>query len=269
MRIGTNSSALNAANRLNKVTSELTKNSAKLSSGKRIQSAADDPAGLALAESFKAERVLSDQGRSNIGLGNSALSIAEGALQTVQQIDIERAELAAQASNETLSNEQRIALDQQYQALGEQREQTLASASFNGTPLFEGGGASFSVQVGTSGGSNDRVSVAITSPSGSGGNLLDASAARAALDSARAQVATTSEAVGSLGAFTSRLEVADSNLASASSNFAAAESQIRDLDFAEAIAARSSILIQQRAATAVAAQANQQPAVVMQLLRNS
>lgn len=269
MRIGTNSSALNAVNRLNKVTSELAKNSAKLSSGTRIQTAADDPAGLALAESFKAERTLSDQGRNNIGLGSSALSIAEGALQTVQNIDIERAELAAQASNETLSEEQSRALDAQYQALGAQREQTLASASFNGTPLFEGGGASFSVQVGTSGGSNDRISVAITSPSGSGGNLLDPAAARAALDSARAQVATTSEAVGSLGAFSSRLDVADSNLASASSNYAAAESQIRDLDYAQAITNRSILSIQQRAATAVAAQANQQPDVVMRLLRNA
>lgn len=268
MRIGTNSAALNATNRLNKVTAKLAKNSAQLSEGTRIQRAADDAAGLALAESFKAERTLADQGRENIGLGSSALAIAEGTLQTVQQIDIERAEIAAQASNETLSLEQRRALDAQYQALGAQREQTLASASVNGTPLFEGGGATFSVQVGTSGGTNDRISVAISSPTGSGGNLLDANAARAALDSARAQVASTAEAVGSLGAFTSRLDVADSNLASASSNYAAAESQIRDLDYAQALTERSSILIQQRAATAVAAQANQQPDVVLRLLRN-
>ncbi len=267
MRIGTNSAAQNAVNRVNKVTTALAKNSAKLSSGSRITSAADDAAGLAVADSLRADRVLADAARDNASRGTSAISIAEGALQTVQQIDIERAELAEQASSGTNSPENLRALDAQYQALGAQREQTLASASFNGTPLFEGGGATFDLQVGDSGGSNDRITVSITSPSGSSGSLLSQDSARAALDASRAQVASTSEAVGTLGAFVSRLDVADSNLAAASSNYAAAESQIRDLDYAQALTDRSSLQIQQRAAVAVAAQANQQPDIVAKLLR--
>ncbi len=267
MRIGTNSAAQNAVNRLNKVSSALEKNSNKLSSGSRITTAADDAAGLAVADSLRADRVLADAARENASRGTAAIAIAEGTLQTVQQIDIERAELAAQAANGANSPENLAALDAKYQALGAQREQTLASASFNGTPLFEGGGASFDLQVGTSGGSNDRISVSITSPSGSGGSLLTQDSARAALDASRAQVASTSEAVGSLGAFVSRLDVADSNLAAASSNYAAAESQIRDLDYAQALTERSNLQIQRQAAVAIAAQANQQPDVVARLLR--
>ena len=267
MRIGTNISALNAVNRLNKVTAKLAKNSAQLSSGKRIVSAADDAAGLAIAEQIGAIARLERKAQDNIGVGVSAISIAEGTLQTVSDIDIRRAELSQQAANGSLSPSQRESLDAEYQELGAEKDRVLASASFNGTPLFENGGATFSVQVGTSGGANDQISVAISTPSSGGGNLLTQAAAQAALDDSKAQIASTAEASGKLGAFTSRLSVADSNLAVSSLNNAAAESQIRDLDIAQGVTERSGLLIQQQASLAVAAQANQLPASVMRLLR--
>lgn len=268
MRIRTNIPTLAAQRQLSRISTELAGVNNSLSSGKRINRASDDAAGLFIADDQAAIVRIEQQARRNIGDGQSAAAIAEGVVQTVAYIREEQAGLAAQAANETLSAPERESINRQYQALEEEVGRITASAEFNGQPLFTSGGTSFDVQVGTDGSGASRIAVSLPSlTSGAPSALTDAASSRIALDRARADVAATSQALGQFGQFSSRLSVADENLAISSVNRKSAESQLRDADVAEVAARRTGLLIGQQSAISVLAQANQQPSAVLRLLR--
>jgi flagellin len=284
LTINTNTAALNAQRRLGASTGQLRTSFERLSSGLRINRARDDAAGLAIADSLKADQRIASVAIRNANDGISLISISDGALQEVGNVLTRMAELSEQSANGTLATEQRSALQQEFVALGSEVERIANTVEFNGIQLLSGG-SSVSLQVGFDSSTNSQIS--FTGVEGTleslglatgGSSTLSVSlnaagdvtaqqgAARAALDAVTTAIGSLTSSRGTLGAAESRLSVAVNNLQVARENFAAAESQIRDVDVAQEAAELTRLNILQQAGAAVLAQANQQPALALALL---
>lgn len=281
--INTNIAALNAQRRLGSTTQSLTRSFERLSSGLRIVRASDDAAGLAIADSLKADQRIAGVAIRNANDGVSLISIADGALSEMGSVLSRMAELSEQSANGTLSTTQRSALQQEFTALGSEIERIAETTEFNGLSLLSGG-SQISLQIGFNSQANSRISfsgvqgtLASLGLAGSGSSSLifslnDTSSAggqaasQSALDAVKGAISSLTTARGTLGATESRLNVTINNLQVARENFAAAESQIRDVDVASEAANLTRLNILQQAGAAVLAQANQQPALALALL---
>lgn len=268
LRVNTNLFAQTAQRNLSNVSERLGGNFARLSSGLRIASASDDAAGLGVSERLRSEvRSLGQAGR-NAQDGISLAQTAEGALNEVSSNLVRMRELAVQAANETLSAEDRDAIDVEFQALDEEINRIATTTEFNGVSLLDSS-ASIGIQVGTdSGQSIDVATQDVTSATLGIGTLdtqdeTNASAALATLDTA---IGSVSQARGSLGATVNRLGSAFRSIQNTREGLSAAESRIRDVDVASESAdlTRNSIL--QQAAVSVLSQANVQPQLALSLI---
>ncbi len=282
--INTNVAALNAQRRLSNSTSSLRGSFERLSSGLRIVRAKDDAAGLAIADSLRADGQIGSVAIRNANDGISLISIPDGALDQMSSVLTRMAELSEQSANGVLAVSQRSALQQEFVALGSEIERIAVTTTFNGLTLLSGG-AAVSLQVGFNSSSNSQISFAgvdgtlaaiglatngssnlLYSVNANGNATLGQAAARSALDAVKLAIGSLTTNRGTLGAAESRLGVAINNLAVARENFASAESQIRDVDVAEEAANLTRLNILQQAGAAVLAQANQQPALALSLL---
>jgi flagellin len=269
LRVNTNVAALNSQRNLGAISSRLQGNFARLSSGLRIATAADDAAGLAISERMRAQIRSLNVASRNAQDGVSLSQTAEGALQEVSNNLTRMRELAVQASNGTLSAADRATLDTEFQALVTEIDRVASQTTFNGVNLLDGSTATLDIQVGSNAGETITVSLADTTAAtlGIGGldvtSAANASAALAALDTAIDSVTSTR---GSLGSDQNRLTSAISSILSTRESLAAAESRIRDIDVATETSdlTRNSIL--QQAAVSVLAQANVQPQLALALL---
>lgn len=255
-------------NRLNSVDQKLTNSFTKLSSGKRINKAADDAAGLAIAAALEAEAVKLNVGSRNASDGQSLAQIQEGALGQINGILTRVGELAAQASNGTLSDNQRAALEAERSALSQEAQRIADTTQFNGVNVFSGN--STSIQVGTS---SENGTISVPSPDLSGilstlssSSISTQGGARALLDTISPQIAQVSATIGQIGSATARLDVASENNRVGRENALAAASRIRDVDIAEETAKNVSYRIQRDATTATLAQANRLNAGLVQKL---
>lgn len=281
--IGSNLVALQAQRRLDITGSKLSNSFNRLSSGYRINRGSDDSAGLAIAETLKADARIAQQSIRNTNDGISTIAIADGALGEVASILSRLAELASQAANGTLSNTQRSVIATEFVALGSEIQRISDVTEFNGIKLLSGNSA-ITIQVGpgTRSGSqigynNQVVTLAGIGLGNVGGALTysingttsndAATAARLALDAVYSAIYSVGASRGVLGGVESRLSTAIINLGVARENQLAAESRIRDVDIAEESAVLTRLNILQQAGTAVLAQGNQLPALALQLLR--
>ena len=281
--IGSNLVALQAQRRLDITGSKLSNSFNRLSSGYRINRGSDDSAGLAIAETLKADARIAQQSIRNTNDGISTIAIADGALGEVASILSRLAELASQAANGTLSNTQRSVISNEFVALGSEIQRISDVTEFNGIKLLSGNSA-ITIQVGpgTRSGSqigynNQVVTLAGIGLGNVGGALTysingttsndAATAARLALDAVYSAIYSVGASRGVLGGVESRLSTAIINLGVARENQLAAESRIRDVDIAEESAVLTRLNILQQAGTAVLAQGNQLPALALQLLR--
>jgi flagellin len=281
--LGSNIASLQAQRSLARSSSELSDVYQKLSSGMRINKAADDAAGLAIADSLKASQRVATVAIRNANDGISSIAIADSALSEVGNVLSRLAELAEQSANGVYSNQQRSALANEFLALGSEIERIAVTTEFNGVKLLSGG-AAVVLQVGFNSASTAQISfsgisgtLATMGLSSAGSRMTysindvtptDAqSAARNALDAVNTAIASLASQRGMLGATESRLNVAINNLVVARENFAAAESRIRDTDVAQQAAELTRLGILQQAGAAVLAQANQQPSLALSLLR--
>ena len=282
--VNTNIASLNAQRRLAVSTSGLTKSYERLSSGLRIVRASDDAAGLAIADSLRADQRIASVAIRNANDGISLISIADSALSEIGNVLTRMGELAEQAANGVLTTVQRSALDAEFSALASEVERIAVTTAFNGLNLLSGGGQ-VSLQIGFNSASTSQIAYSgvqgtlsslglspdgtsnltfsLNAGSTSGGQL----AARSALDAVRNAISSLTTSRGTLGAAESRLGVTINNLQVARENFAAAESQIRDVDVASEAANLTRLNILQQAGAAVLAQANQQPALALSLLQ--
>ena len=281
--IGSNVVALQAQRRLDGTAGKLSDSFNKLSSGYRVNSGSDDAAGLAIAESLKAQARIAGQAIRNTNDGISTLVIADGALGEVGNILSRLAELASQSANGTLSVAQRSVVSTEFVALSSEIERIAAVTEFNGIKLLSGQSA-ITIQVGTGTGTGSQVAyVNQLAPlqgiglGGSNGSLTyslngtsdaaAATAARLALDAVYSAIYSVGAARGTLGGVESRLSTAIAKLGVAKENITASESRIRDIDVADEAANLTRLNILQQSGTAVLAQANQIPNLALQLLR--
>lgn len=282
--IGSNIASLQAQRRLSIASESLGKTYEKLSSGQRINRASDDAAGLAIADSLRAQQRIATVAIRNANDGISTIAIADSSLGQIGNVLSRLAELSEQSANGVFSVTQRSALQNEFTSLASEIERIATTTEFNGVKLISGGNT-LTLQVGFNSGSTSQISFAgvqgtlaalglaaagssALTYSINGNTLTDGqSASRTALDAVNSAITSLASTRGVLGAVESRLTVAITNLAVARENFAAAESRIRDVDVANEAAELTRLGILQQAGASVLAQANQQPSLALSLLR--
>jgi len=273
LRVNSNIASINAQRSLSVTTERLQANFRRLSTGLRISTAADDAAGLAISERFRAQIRSTNQAIRNAQDGISLTQTGEGALNEVSNILIRMRELAIQASNGTVSNEDRDTLQQEFGDLINEIDRIALSTTFNGVPLLDGTGSTITFQVGTgvqAGIDTIQLSTSDTLASTLGLSSLDIgsngapSIAVTAVDEA---VNSVSRIRGQFGAAQNRLSSTIANLQIQVENTSAAESRIRDVDVAIETAALTRNSILQQAAISILSQANTQPQAALQLLQ--
>jgi flagellin len=272
MQINTNLVANNSYRNLTNTQSDLSKSLEKLSSGLRINRAADDAAGLAISEGLKSQVGGLNVASRNAQDGISVIQTAEGSLAEVHTILQRVRDLAVQAGNDSNNTESRAAIQTEVTALTDELTRLSASTNFNGIKLLDGSTTTLTFQVGAGSTADDQIAVTLTdigSVSTAIGALTFTSAATALTSIAAidAEITTVSTARATLGAQQNRFESVTRNLAVSKENLSAAGSRIRDTDMAEEMVkfTRANILAQ--AGTAMLAQANQSTQGVLQLLR--
>jgi len=269
--INTNVKSLVAQQALTVNNRAMSKAMEQLSTGKRINSAADDAAGLAITNKLSAQIRGLNQAVRNANDAISMIQTAEGATNEVTNMLQRMRELAIQSINGTNTEADRASLDDEYQQLGEEISRIGTNTEWNGTTVASAD-MSVAFQVGAN--TSQTVTVTFLGISGLSGvgsaigqDLTSASAAEDALDAVDIALSAIDTYRGTLGAKINRLIYAADNLTNVSTNTAASRSRIQDADYAMATTelARSQII--QQAATAMLAQANQQPASVLSLLQ--
>ena len=271
--VKTNVTSLLAQSNLSAAATRQSQSMTRLSSGLRIQSAADDAAGLAISEDFKANIRSLEQAKRNANDGVSLIQTADGSLKEVSGLLVRMRELAVQSRNGTNNTTQRGFLDDEFQQLRSEIDRITATTEFNGITLLDGsqsGGIVFQVGIGTT--NDDRLTLSIATTSASALGLGTAQiSSTAGVDAAIAAIDTAIEGVSTrraaIGAMQNRLQVTMSNLETYSTNLSAANSRIVDVDVASETAelTKNNILLQ--AGSAMLAQANQGPQIALSLLQ--
>jgi len=275
LRINTNITAINAHRLLSSNDNALSKSLEKLSSGLRINTAADDAAGLAISEKFRAQINGLNQASQNSEDAINMLQTAEGALNESEAILQRMRELAVQGANDTMTLSDRNNITDELQALSKEIDRIAGATQFNTQILLDGGTASaagFTFQIGAN--SNQTLNVKVDTANSTAlgvlftqisvDNAANASQTIKNLDDAISKVSAFRS---KLGANVNRLEHTIANLNVQSENMAASESRIRDLDMAKEASNLTRNQILSQASQSMLAQANQQPQSVLSLLR--
>ncbi|MZH04674.1 MAG: flagellin FliC [Nitrospinae bacterium] len=282
VRIFNNIASVNAQRILGSNNDRLAKSVERISSGIRINKAADDAAGLAISEALRSDIRTLRQAVRNANDGISLINVAEGALNEQASILIRLRELSSQAATGTVGSTERQTIQLEFSALRSEIDRIAATTQFNGQGLVDGSLASgvasanqVLIQVGIDSGANSRINlnseIALAAVTSSGLSIdtlsiTSADGALTALDSINTAISTVTQGRGKVGAVQNRLARSVANLSVTIENLAAAESSIRDADIAEEIATltRNQILVQ--SSTAMVGQANLIPQSILQLL---
>lgn len=288
-----NISGLNAQNQLNVNNVNLSRTLMRLSSGKRINSGADDAAGLQIADSLRANIYALNQAVRNANDGIGVAQIADGALQEISNLLIRSVTLAEEAATEAVDEAGRKSLNAEFAQIQEEIARIAEQTNFNGVKLFQdsdtvagisGLGGSLEVFVGDlSGASSITVTVSkidVTTDETTGAktvklggtdlasvSLLDQDGAKTAFTSIKGAIDAVSQMRAEIGSGMSRLQSAVAVLQTQSKNTAAAESTIRDANFAEEIANLTKYQILAQSGMAALAQANMSAQSVLSLLQ--
>jgi flagellin len=282
LRIQNNVEAFNTHRQLTTTSSAAAKSMEKLSSGYRINRAADDAAGLAISEKMRGQIGGLAQAQRNAQDGISMVQTAEGALTEVHSMLQRVRDLKVQFNNGTNSSDDQDAIAAEVAQVAQEIGNIVTQTTFNGTSVF--GTGTFTFQAGANDGETVVTSAANLSTAigtaGNGGvqeitNLSTTTLAKAALtNGAVSTIATIDNAIKNVstaranyGAVQNRLEHRLNNLATYQENLTASESRIRDVDMAKEMVNFSKYQILQQAGTSMLAQANQAPQGVLSLLR--
>lgn len=266
LSINQNIAAINAYRNLSNTQNDLSKSLEKLSSGFRINRAADDAAGLAISEGLRSQVGGLKVAVRNAQDGISVVQTAEGALTEVHAILQRMRDLSVQASNTgSLSTDAIANIQAEHDELVAEIDRIASTTTFNGTALLDGSYTAAVFQVGANAGEEIAVTIGDMSASGlSVDSLAVGSAVIATIDAAIGAVSTER---ATLGAVQNRFEHTVKNLNVAVENLSASESRIRDTDMAAEMVSFTRSQILSQAGTAMLAQANQIPQGVLQLLR--
>lgn len=270
-RIQHNIPSMNAYTNYTGNTKALSKNIEKLSSGYRVNRAADDAAGLAISEKMRAQIRGLEKAQDNANDSISLVQTAEGALTEVHSMLNRLVELATQSANGTYEDTvDRDNIQAEVEVLLDEINRIGDSTNFNGIKLLNGSCSKLQLQIGDT--VDQKITVAISSMKVSnlklsGLSLSKQASAQSAIAKITAAINQVSTQRGKLGALQNRLDHTLNNLAATTENLAAAESQIRDVDMAKEMTAYSKNNILVQAAQSMLAQANSVPQGVLQLLQ--
>ena len=267
-----NLSAMNTNRQMGTVTSALSKSTEKLSSGYRINRAADDAAGLSISEKMRSQIRGLNKASSNAEDGISLIQVAEGALNETHSILQRMNELATQAANDTNTSTDRKAIQQELTQLTSELDRIYSTTQFNTMNLLDGDFTGKSLQVGALSGQVISVSIKSMKASalGIGYNAIKVSSnavAGQSMSLIQKAINRVSEERSKLGAIQNRLEHTINNLDTTSENTSAAESRIRDTDMATEMVEYSKNNILAQAGQSMLSQANQQTQGVLSLLQ--
>lgn len=279
-----NISGLNAQNQLNSNNVSLSRTLTRLSSGKRVNTGADDAAGLQIADSLRANTYALNQAVRNANDGIGVSQIADGALQEITNLLTRSVTLAEEAATETVDSTGRASLNAEFAQIQSEIARIADTTNFNGYSIFkagEGVDGNLSVFVGDINGSSS-ISVSISSITADAGagevtglgsadltdvDLTTQDLAATSLDTIKAALSGVSNMRAEIGAGMNRLQSAVSVLQTQSQNTAAAESVIRDANFAEEVANLTKFQMLAQSGMAALAQANSSSQSVLSLLR--
>jgi len=274
LRINTNVVSLSAQRQLGVSNSQKQHSLERLSSGSRIVRAADDAAGLAISEKFKAQIRGLKQAERNAGDGISMIQTAEGGLNEVSNILSRLRELSMQAASDTINDTERGFTNLEYQNLKQEIERISQVTEFNGNKLLNGVGGVYDFQIGINNDSfQDRIqfdtNTLNSSISALGVGEVDISSKAGAQNSLAVldqAIETVSGQRAQLGAKQNRLTSTIQNLQVFKENLSAANSRIRDTDFAEETAKNTKLNIMTNAGASVLAQSNAANSVALKLI---
>ena len=279
LRINYNLASSSAQRGLGASQDAYAKQANRLSTGLRINSASDDAAGMAVSEKLKNQVRGLNQAQRNAQDGISLIQTAEGALTETHSLLARMRELAVQSSNDTLSASDRANLQVEFTALYAEVDRISSTTAFNGIYLLNNADVAtgMTLQIGANNGNTFTLTVGGAQMSTLNANFDSSaatlttigfqSAASAVISAVDAAVDSVSTARAGLGALQNRLESVGRSLAVASENTAAANSRVADADIASSMSELVRAQILQQAGISVLAQANQAPALVLQLLK--
>lgn len=287
-----NISGLNSQNQLNINSVNLNRTLSRLSSGKRINSGADDAAGLQIADSLRANTAALGQAVRNANDGNSVAQIADGALQEVTNLLTRAVTLAEESATGTIDAAGRTSLNNEFDNIQKEIGRIASTVNFNGAAVLKSGGtlnvnAALNVFVGdTTGSSSINVTIGTITGDGTSGvtafnvgttaettsnlttvDLTSASKATANLATIKTALGNVSKMRGNIGAGMNRLQSAINVLQTQSQNTLAAESSIRDANIAEEVSNMTKYQILSQSGMAALSQANSSSQSVLSLLR--
>ena len=283
IRIFNNTASINAQNLLGQNNNRLSNSVERISSGLRINKAADDAAGLAISEGLRSDIRSLRQAVRNSNDGVSLINIAEGALNEQGSMLIRLRELASQAATGTTGSTERATIQLEFNALRNEIDRITHTTRFNDQNLIDGSLASsvssanqIFIQVGMDNNANSRINlneqldlkaITVSALNIDSLSVTGSSGALDALEAINTAIGSVTAIRGQVGSVQNRLVRTISNLNISVENLQAAESQIRDADIAEEVAllTRNQIMVQ--ASTAMVGQANLIPQSVLQLLQ--
>jgi flagellin len=264
---------MNAITNLNRTSRGLTANYERISSGLRISRAADDAAGLGVAENLDATERSARQAMRNTNDGISVLQTAEGSTAEVGNILKRMRELAVQSSSETLATTERAYVQDEFIALSSEVERISQVTEFNGVLLTEGTLTTLDVQVGVGATAFDQISITlgdlratILGVDTGSMDLSTSTLAQVALGNLDASIDLVNGYRSDYGSTQNRLDSSLNNLEVYTENLASAQSQIRDADFAYETAEMAKFQVMQQAGISILSQANQVNQGVVSLL---
>ena len=266
LSVNSNIASLNSQRQLSLATNELATSYERLSSGKRINSAKDDAAGLQIASRLTAQVNGLNQGSRNANDGISLSQTAEGALDEFTNTLQRMRTLAVQSANGSNSTADRTALDTEFTELEFELVRIASQTSFGGVELLDGT-YSANFQVGAD--ANQTISISIATnfaTVGATGTIATAAGAQTAITAMDTALATTTDARADLGAKQNRFSSAIRSNDNTAQNVSASRSRIEDTDYAKESATLAKNSVLQQAASSMLAQANQQPQIALSLL---
>jgi flagellin len=264
-----------AAASASSVNKEMETSMERLSTGKRINSAADDAAGVAIASRLTSEIKGTNQAIRNAQDGQALIDTAEGSHKEVENLLQRMREVAVQAASDTNDTDDRTNLQTEFDQLVEEIDRIAASTTWAGQDLLNGSGGSsgaFVFQIGANTGSADSITVTIaaidaTSLSVGSLTMADNSEAGTTIDAIDAAILTLNTQRAELGAVSNRLDNTVSNLTNIAINLEGGKGRIEDADFAAESTSLAKSQILQQASTAMLAQANASKQNVLSLLQ--
>jgi flagellin len=272
LSINQNITAVNAYRNLSNTQNDQAKSLEKLSSGFRINRAADDAAGLAISEGLRSQVGGYKVAARNAQDGISVVQTAEGALTEVHAILQRVRDLTVQGANDSNNAKARTNIETEIGSLGAELTRITDSTNFNGTKLLDGSKASLSFQVGAEGDANSTITVTLDNVKSTVSTIAalkvtDNATAKTSIEAVDTAIEAISTTRAGLGAMQNRLEHTIKNVNVAVENLSASESRIRDTDMASEMVNFTRTQILSQAGTAMLAQAKSIPQGVLSLLQ--